>query len=126
MTTRRHAIRRSLPRVAVIVIVAILLYAGLLQNPAPKLFHGMDKIYHMSGFAILAICTRLAFARGSATRQVLAMLVLGAGIEIVQIFVPKATASPWDFLFDAIGITLGLLLMRLPIFKRCAAWVTAP
>lgn len=125
MTARRRTLRRLLARLAVIVVIGVLLYAGLLQNPAPKLFHGMDKFYHMGGFIILAICTRLAFARGHLAMQVLAMLALGAGIEVVQAYIPGATASPWDFLFDTLGVALGLILMRLPPLRHCAAWVAA-
>lgn len=123
MTPPRHPARRLLPRLALVLVVGMLLYAGLLQNPAPKVFHGVDKLYHLSGFAILAVCTRLAFPRGSAALQVVAMLALGAGIEVVQAFIPGATATVWDFLADAVGVAVGLALMTLPPLRRVGAWI---
>src|SRR5699024_918957 len=98
MTPPRHPLRRVLPRLGLVLVVGMLLYAGLMQNPAPKVFHGVDKLYHLTGFALLAVCTRLAFVRGAVWLQILAMLALGAGIEIVQAYIPGATASVWDFL----------------------------
>lgn len=126
MNLPRHALRRLLPRVATGMVAALLLYAGLTGNPAPEWFPGIDKLYHMAGFAVLAMCMRLAFVDGRTGVQVTCMLALGAGIETVQAFIPGATASLWDFLADAIGTGLGLLAMQLPLLRRCGAWIMAP
>ena len=39
--------------------------------------------------------------------------LLGMLIEIIQAFVPKRSADPFDFLADIIGIIVGLLFFKL-------------
>ena len=118
MSSSHHATRRTLMRFAFVVIVCGLLYAGLRPHPVPELFHEEDKLYHLLGFAALAVCTRVAFPRHAWWWQALAMLVLGAGIELAQNLQPARTGSMWDFLFDTLGVGIGLALARLPFMRR--------
>lgn len=118
MTLPRPAVQRVLVRVVFVVVVCILLYAGLRQNPVPEMFHEEDKLYHALGFAVLAVSTRLAFPRGPWWWQALGALVLGGGIELAQNLQPARTGSVWDFLFDALGVGAGWLLLQLPTLRR--------
>ncbi len=120
MSTRTRSTRRTLLCAILVIIVVILLYAGLTANPVPETFHEEDKLYHTLGFAALALCTRLAFARRAWWPQVLAMLALGGAIEVGQMLLPLRTGSVWDFLFDALGVIIGLSLARIPFLRRLA------
>src|SRR5699024_6151600 len=84
MSTFLHAARRTLAHLAFVVVVCVLLYAGLGPHSVPEMFHEEDKLFHLLGFAALAVCTRLAFPRRAWWWQALAMLALGAGIELAQ------------------------------------------
>ena len=118
MTLPRPALRRWLIRVAFIVVLGVVLYAGLRQQPVPETFHDEDKLYHVLGFAVLAMCTRLAFPRRSWWWQVLGVLVIGGGIELLQNLQPARAGSAWDFLADVIGVGIGWLLLQLPLLRR--------
>ncbi|HET8553850.1 MAG TPA: hypothetical protein VFL78_03415 [Rhodanobacteraceae bacterium] len=118
MTRSHPVLMRYALRVAFVLVFAFLLYAGLRQNPVPELFHEEDKLYHLIGFAAFIACARLAFPRGAWWWQTAGALALGAGIELAQNLQPARTGSIWDFLFDAVGVGLGLLLLRLPVFQR--------
>ncbi len=114
------ATRRVLLRLAFAVVACFLLYAGLRAQSVPELFHEEDKLYHLAGFAALAVCTRLAFPRPAWWWQALAMLAMGGGIELAQNLEPARLGSAWDFLFDAIGVAIGLALARLPYLRHLA------
>lgn len=103
------------------MIFGILLYTGPRPRPVPEIFHQEDKLYHLLGFATLAIGTRLALPRQAWWWQALAMLALGAGIELVQNLEPARVGSVWNFLFDAIGVRAGLLAVQLALFNRWRA-----
>ncbi len=115
---------RTLALLGLLLVLAALLYGGMVGAVMPRPFYGMDKIYHLLGFAALAVSVRLVFPRGGIAWQSGAMLGLGGGIELVQMLEPWATASVWDFLFDGIGVALGILLARLPLARRYASWIT--
>lgn len=117
--TRLHSIlTRYAMRAIFVLVLCALLYAGLRQNPVPELFHEEDKLYHLIGFAAFIACARLAFPRGAWWWQAVGALALGGGIELVQNLQPARVGSIWDFLFDALGVGAGLLLVRLPVFRQ--------
>lgn len=115
------AIQRWLSRAAFIAVLGFLLYAGLRLNPVPQTFHEEDKIYHLLGFAALAICTRMAFPHRPWWWQVFGALAVGGGIELLQTLEPARIGSIWDFLFDALGVGVGWLVLQLPILRRWRA-----
>ncbi|HET7268090.1 MAG TPA: VanZ family protein [Oleiagrimonas sp.] len=118
MTRPSPALRRVLVRAAFIAVLAVVLYAGLRQQAVPETFDNEDKLYHLLGFAALAVCTRLAFPRWRWWWQVLGALAIGGGIELFQNLQPARVGSWWDFLADAIGVGLGWLLLQLPPLRR--------
>jgi len=121
MTLPRPALRRWLMRAVFIAVLAAVLYAGLRQQPVPEVFNQEDKLYHVLGFAALAVCTRLAFPRRGWWWQVLGALAIGGGIELLQNMQPARVGSLWDFVADAIGVGIGWLLLQLPILRRWTA-----
>ncbi len=72
-----------------------------------------DKANHLLAFAVMAFSSRLGWTRGQPWIAALALLKLGALIEVVQTFIPGRTGEWPDLLADAVGIALGLLLHRL-------------
>jgi VanZ family protein len=120
MTPPDPVLRRLVLRIAFAVVLAVLLYAGLREQPVPELFHEEDKLHHVLGFAVLAVSMRMAFPRGRLRWQLPALLALAAGIELVQKLMPERTGSVWDLLAGAFGVTLGLALALLPALRRFA------
>lgn len=121
MTPPDPALRRVVLRIAFAVVLAVLLYAGLREQPVPELFHEEDKLHHVLGFAVLAMSARMAFPHGRLRWQLPAMLALGAAIELAQNLLPGRTGSVWDMLADMLGVGLGLALAALPAMRRFAA-----
>ncbi len=118
MTRPGSASKRVAWRLVLFAVLVGLLYAGLRSHPVPEAFHEEDKLYHLLGFAALAACTRLAFPRRAWWWQTLAMLAIGAGIELAQALMPGRVGSVWDFAFDTLGIAIGLALSRWPTLRR--------
>lgn len=118
MTHPHPALRRLLVRVAFLAVLAVVLYAGLRQQPVPEVFNHEDKLYHVLGFAALAVCTRLAFPHRAWWWQALGALIIGGGIELLQNLQPARAGSLWDFLADIIGVGIGWLLLQLPLLRR--------
>jgi VanZ family protein len=80
---------------------------------------GADKWLHAASYAVvagLAVWTvRARRARDGAlalVAVVLAVAAFGAGIEVVQSFVPGRTASGGDAVANAVGATVGTLAAR--------------
>ncbi len=121
MPLPRPAFRRLLAGAALVVVLAIVLYAGLGPHPVPQGFHEEDKLYHLIGFAALAACTRLTFPRAAWWWQVIGVLALGGGIELAQTFQPERVGSVWDFLFDGVGVAAGWLLLQMPTLRAWGA-----
>ena len=67
-----------------------------------------DKLAHLVAYAALAIAGGIAY-RGSRSMLILVavLLFLAIGLEFVQGFIPGRSASAYDGLANAIGITLG-------------------
>ncbi|NTU98049.1 MAG: VanZ family protein [Chlorobiaceae bacterium] len=66
-----------------------------------------DKFEHFFAFAVLALLLDFSFPRSSFNLLKVAVLVLyGAGIEVVQLFVAFRDCDPFDFTADLLGITL--------------------
>lgn len=102
---------RRLWGVTGLVLTVIIL--GLALTPTtrgPSL--GWDKANHAAAFAALAFCGHFAWREraGHVARLVLALLLLGIGIEIAQRAVPGRSAEAADLLADAVGIGIGLLI----------------
>ena len=72
----------------------------------------LDKLLHISAFACLACVASWSWApsRRCAWQVALGLALYGAFIELVQSQLPTREASLADWLADALGIALGLVL----------------
>ena len=113
------------PRLLILVLwmlflFGILLYPVAWQNvlPGPERITGFDKAAHIGLFAVTGFA--IVFATTSRTRlrtrlllAATAGVVLGAGAEISQHFIPHRTMDIYDFLADLVGLGLGLAVFSL-------------
>lgn len=94
------------------LILAVVLLS-LIPAAAPPGAYGLDKILHLLAFLVLAAIPAAAL---TGARWVLAaavfLIVVGGGIEVAQSFVPTRVASGLDWVMDAVGIGLGVVLGR--------------
>ncbi|RYY87916.1 MAG: VanZ family protein [Chitinophagaceae bacterium] len=81
----------------------------------------LDKIYfdkwvHLGLFAVLALLLCWSeFGRGrrQVSRVALAGIAYGAAVEVIQgLWVPHRSADIFDFLFDSLGVGVGLYIWR--------------
>lgn len=72
---------------------------------------GADKWFHAAGYAAFALAVAFALVAGGPSGVLLALVVpvaFGAGIEVLQAFLPPRTASTTDALANAVGALLGV------------------
>lgn len=89
----------------------------------PGDFPGVDKLYHLAGYAWLAFWPCFGFVRkrvGLAAS--LSMILLGCGLEYAQGHVPGRMASGWDMAANTAGVVLGLLAGRLARMRVVSAF----
>ncbi|MEQ8507435.1 MAG: VanZ family protein [Rhodospirillaceae bacterium] len=73
---------------------------------------GYDKLEHGTAFAVLAILMRLTWPKPHVFLIFLVCTLYGALIEAGQAFSPGRHPDLWDLFADALGATLGLILIR--------------
>jgi VanZ family protein len=89
-----------------VVVVLSLLPADQLP---PATLDVWDKAQHALGFALLTTAGLMAYPRPSA-RLAGGLLLLGAGIELAQSLTTWRQGDGWDWLADAIGIAIVMLI----------------
>lgn len=103
------------------IIGRILIWLGLAGRLSPAQFeavhYAVRKAGHVTEYAVLAILSHRAIARGRerwSPRLVLALLVVislyAATDEIHQRFVVTRTPSPWDWMLDTAAAGLALAI----------------
>ena len=115
-------IETTLFRVA--LFVATLVATRLATAPLEAVsFVGLgDKVLHAGAFLVLAGLLDFSFpATRFGGRKVAALLAYGIGIEVVQHFVPYRSFSLLDWLADAGGVVL-YVVVATPILKH-TAWL---
>ncbi|MCK9516414.1 MAG: VanZ family protein [Ottowia sp.] len=81
-----------------------------------------DKAVHLFLFAVMgALATRVWWGRAAYPRIMLALVLLGAGTEIAQYFIPGRGASIGDFAVDSLGLLLGFWFTRRYWLRALAA-----
>ncbi len=96
----------------------LLLFLGcyLSLSPAPPQIMQVlsDKLLHAAGYLTLYISCSLAyFVPAHSIRNLLLLLVFSSLIEIAQQYIPNRSFSYFDILANAVGLLLGLFLVRL-------------
>jgi VanZ family protein len=92
-----------------------------------------DKVLHAFAFTVgavlwtraIAVMGRLRLSSAMAAGAVLALIV-GAGIEILQMFVPTRQADIRDFGADAAGVLLSLVYLAIAAMLRPARRISNP
>ncbi len=79
---------------------------------------GYDKLEHGAAFAILAGLMRLTWPKPSVFMTFLACTLYGGLIEVGQAFSPGRHPDLWDLFADAVGATLGLMLINYWVSRR--------
>ena len=74
---------------------------------------GWDKLFHFSGFFVLAAMLALGWQRISWMQWFTSLLLYAALTEVLQHFIPGRSFSIMDWLADGLGIVAGLLLSYL-------------
>lgn len=104
--------------VALVVWSLLMLYLLLWPQPFPKnriwFFAGEDKVVHAalffvwSGLLMAQLLLRHDPSVGfSLLLTILVSILLGAGTELVQGFMPRRSSDRMDFVADLVGILLG-------------------
>lgn len=91
-------------------VVVVLSLLPVDQLP-PATLDVWDKAQHALGFALLTTAGLLAYPRQRA-RLVGGLLLLGAGIELAQSFTGWRQGDAWDWLADAVGIAIVMLVAQ--------------
>ena len=79
---------------------------------------GYDKLEHGAAFVVLALLLRLSWPKPHGFVIFLACVLYGGLIEVGQAFSPGRHPDLWDLLADAIGATLGLMLISYCAWQR--------
>jgi VanZ family protein len=102
---------RRLYRVAFYAGLVLVIALSVMPQDAMPTTGMWDKINHALAYAALALAGGLGFLGLRAMILVaLGLLLLGAGLELVQSVLPDRTASLYDLLANAVGIVLGSLV----------------
>jgi VanZ family protein len=129
----RHFIFYGVPVLAYAALIFFLSSLSSFPEAVPSFF-GFDKIAHFVEYYFLGCLLYRWFASTDRYRKrrraLLMTIVIGTSYamsdEWHQSFVPGRDASPWDALFDAVGVGIGAatypLIMRgiLSVRKWCA------
>jgi VanZ family protein len=97
--------------------------------PLPATIPYLDKVAHVTEYAVLGWLLRRALAmtlpggRGATGIAIVLLAFLGAGDELFQGTVLGRDSSPWDWLGDLFGGTIGAVVARLRERRRAG---TAP
>lgn len=102
---------RKLARLAFYLGLLIVVALSLIPQDAVPALRIWDKAGHVLAYAALAAAGGIGY-RGQRSLFLvgLALLLLGAALELAQSFLPDRIASLQDILANAIGIALGSLL----------------
>ncbi len=74
-------------------------------KPDPKLLYNLN---HIAAYAALALAGGIAYRDGRSFFMMAAgLLILGAGLELLQAFLPSRFANGYDVLANVVGIALG-------------------
>lgn len=115
-------IETTLFRIALFVAVTTIAYVATAPLEAVPFVGVGDKFLHAGAFLVLAGLLDFAFPATRFTGgKVATLLAYGMAIEVVQSFLPFRSFSLLDWLADAAGVVL-YVVVATPILKR-TAWL---
>jgi VanZ family protein len=101
-----------------LVVVALTLWGAIVPVPEPHLMAQQDKLNHGLAFVAFAVTLRFAHPRLGLAWVMAWAVAFGAGIEVMQAFIPGRDSSFWDVVADAAGGGIGCLIPA-----RAWAWL---
>jgi len=107
-------------RWALLLLAGLVAVLALTPTPPRQMDLGWDKLNHAMAFAALAVCAVFGWPNSRAARLavLLALLVYGGAIELLQRLVPNRSGEWADLGADAIGIGIGAWLALLWLCRR--------
>jgi len=107
-------------RMALLVTSVVILYLATTRESLPGIDELNDKVNHIFAFVVLSFLTDYSFpSAGFRWPKILLLLGFGAGIEVIQYFLPYRESSVYDLLADGVGIFAYLMLI--PVLRRFPA-----
>jgi len=101
---------RTLFRLFFVAALAMVFLLALLPSPdLPAIVEGQDKVGHFIVFLLLTWLGLFAWPN-HAFAVCASMLLYGVAIEVAQSFTTYRHGDPWDWVADALGVAVGLLL----------------
>lgn len=105
-------------RLTLSVAVAAITYLATAPLDAVPVLGVGDKVLHATAFLVLAVLVDYSFPAASfAVGKISLLLVYGIAIEITQHFLPFRSFSLLDWLADAVGVLL-YVVVATPLLKR--------
>ena len=92
-----------------LIVVCLVPLKGL-----PPMPDNSDKVEHLLGYFVLAASAVQLFKRASLPWVAAGLVLLGIGIEIAQGQTVYRSADPYDALFNALGVLLGMATALTP------------
>jgi VanZ family protein len=99
------------------VALAICTYMAFAPSPPQTVFRISDIALHGFAFVVLSFLLSVSYFNQTLVKPALWMLAYGVLIEVVQSQIPQRSPEVKDLLVDAVGIFIGLGLVRL-----CGPW----
>jgi len=101
-------------------MIAAVVWLSLTPNPPqPPSFLGWDKAQHFLAYGWLTLWFGMSFARH--WRWPLFLVSLGIGLEFLQGWGGIRSFDPFDMVANAIGVGVGLALLKTPLGRLLAA-----
>lgn len=92
--------------------LGVITWMALTPRPPVAAHSPSDAIQHFVAFSYLTVVMWCAYERRMTLAQMIAALFLyGAGIEVIQYFVPNRYFSLSDLAADTLGITIGAAIV---------------
>lgn len=102
--------RSLLFHLPLVVVTALILCFAIVPSPEPQVMPDQDKFDHILAFFAFAVTLRFARPRLRLGWVMMLAVAYGAGIEVMQTYIPGRDVSGWDVLADGIGGALGCLV----------------
>lgn len=117
VTPERPVLRlwHYMPLAAVVILICL---GAFVSDPGTEIMPHQDKLNHALAFLAFAVTLRFARPLLRLRWVMILSVTFGAGIEVVQAFIPGMDATFWDVVADAVGGGIGCLLP-----PRSWAWI---
>jgi len=100
----------------------ILILSVIPNTPEQKIeFFGspirLDYLEHFGIFFILGMLYIL-WTRSLKLNPMLTLVLYAVCTELIQIFIPGRTFNPWDFIYNVLGLLIGVIVVNKIIIKK--------